>query len=120
MTRETTPARKRALLVGVHLDGVTEAQHRASMAELSRLVKTLGFDVVGELTQRRRSLDGGVVLGEGKLVELAGWTGGTGKVETKPPRKPQKKDPRGADDQALLGLRRGRRSYRVRQHRSRS
>ncbi len=92
MARETRNPDKRAVLVGVHLDGVTEAQHRASMAELARLVKTLGHVVVGEVTQKRRSLDGGVVLGEGKLVELASWTGGSGKVEPKTTRKAQKKD----------------------------
>ena len=45
------------------------------------------------MTQRRKGLATGIVLGEGKLVELATWTGGTGKVEAyvKPGGK-QKKD----------------------------
>ncbi|MSQ01034.1 MAG: GTPase HflX [Myxococcales bacterium] len=61
--------------------------HRASMAELGRLVHTLGYDVVGEVTQRRDRLAPGSVLGEGKLVELAGWSGGRGVVPMGPPRR---------------------------------
>jgi GTP-binding protein HflX len=53
----------------------------SSIAELERLAKTLGLDPVGRVTQRRAKLAPGVVLGEGKLKELAEWTGGTGVVE---------------------------------------
>src|SRR5690606_233624 len=45
-----------------------------------RLAKTLGLDPIGRVTQRRAKLAPGVVLGEGKLQELARWTGGTGEV----------------------------------------
>ena len=75
MTTETAAPRTRAVLVGVHLDGVTAEEHEASLRELKRLVTTLGHEVVGEVTQRRKALDGGVVLGQGKLAELASWTG---------------------------------------------
>jgi GTP-binding protein HflX len=92
MTTETAAPRTRAVLVGVHLDGVTAEEHEASLRELKRLVTTLGHEVVGEVTQRRKALDGGVVLGQGKLAELASWTGGPGVVEARKTRKAQKKD----------------------------
>jgi GTP-binding protein HflX len=60
------------------------------MAELGRLVHTLGHEVVGEVTQRREGLAPGAVLGEGKLEELAGWTGGTGIVPQGPHRRVNK------------------------------
>jgi GTP-binding protein HflX len=77
----------RAVLVGVQLPDVSSEEHAASMAELGRLVHTLGYAVVGELTQRRTRLAPGGVLGEGKLEELAAWTGGTGLVPQGPPRR---------------------------------
>ncbi len=79
--------RQRAVLVGVQLPDTTSAEHAASMAELGRLVHTLGYDVVGEVVQRRDRLAPGAVLGEGKLAELAAWTGGTGVVPQGPPRR---------------------------------
>ena len=79
--------RPRAVLVGVQLPGVDAVEHAASLAELGRLAHTLGYDVVGEVSQRRDGLAPGAVLGEGKLLELAGWTGGTGVV----PQGPRKK-----------------------------
>jgi GTPase len=91
MTTETAARKKRAVLVGVQLPGVDDADHEGSLAELNRLVTTLGYEVVGQLGQKRKALDGGVVLGEGKLVELASWTGGPGVVQRKA-RKAQKKD----------------------------
>jgi GTP-binding protein HflX len=44
------------------------------------LASTLGLRVVGRVTQRRGSLAAGKVLGDGKLKELAKWTGGSGDV----------------------------------------
>ena len=38
-----------ALLVGVKLPGVAEAEFEASLEELERLVKTLGYRVVGRI-----------------------------------------------------------------------
>jgi GTPase len=92
MTTEVAPPRPRAVLVGVQFHDVTDSEHRDSLDELGQLVKTLGYDVVGRVSQKRKAIDGGVVLGEGKLAELATWTAGTGIVDTKTPRKPQKKD----------------------------
>jgi GTP-binding protein HflX len=73
-------ARPRAVLVSVQLPGVTDADHESDLAELGRLVHTLGFDVAGVVSQRRESLSAAAVVGEGKLKELAELTGGTGVV----------------------------------------
>ncbi len=72
----------RAILVGVQLPGVDDAAHAASLEELGRLVKTLGYEVVGTLSQRREALEGATVLGKGRLHDLAALTGGTGVVGT--------------------------------------
>ena len=68
----------KALLVGVRLPGVSETEFEASLQELERLVKTLGYRVVARVTQTRSTLAPTAVLGEGKLVELAAITGGSG------------------------------------------
>ncbi len=72
----------RAVLVGVQLPGITDEQHEADLAELGRLVHTLGFEVVGTVSQKRDGLRSGTVLGQGKLRELAAYTGGTGVIPT--------------------------------------
>ncbi|HWM84994.1 MAG TPA: GTPase HflX [Kofleriaceae bacterium] len=69
-----------AVIVAVQLPGVSDAELASSLAELSRLATTLGLAVVGQVTQRRSNLAAGKVLGDGKLRELAKWTGGTGVV----------------------------------------
>lgn len=71
---------KSAVLVGIQLPKVTTADFDASLQELTRLVTTLGYDVVGQVTQKRSNDRSPQVLGEGKLKELAMWTGGTGVV----------------------------------------
>jgi GTP-binding protein HflX len=81
------------VLLGVQLPGVSESELTSSLDELARLAKTLGFAVVGRVTQRREQLAPGAVVGAGKLRELADWTGGTGVVPVGPPRK------RSADDE---------------------
>jgi GTPase len=75
------------VLVSVQLQGVTDAEQQSSLKELKRLCATLGFEVVGEVTQKRQGLGAATLLGEGKLVELAAWTGGTGVVPKGPPGK---------------------------------
>ncbi|HUJ58131.1 MAG TPA: GTPase HflX [Kofleriaceae bacterium] len=72
--------RPRAVVVAVQLPGVTDDELASSIAELERLATTLGLEPVGRVIQRRGKLAPGVVLGEGKLVELGAWTGGTGVV----------------------------------------
>jgi GTP-binding protein HflX len=74
--------RPTAVVAAVQLPGVTDGELASSIAELERLAVTLGLDVIGRVTQRRARLAPGIVLGEGKLVELARWTGGTGVVPT--------------------------------------
>jgi GTPase len=77
---ETKPPVPRAILVGVQLPGVDDIAHTADMEELSRLVNTLGYEVVGTISQKRDEVDGATVLGKGRLEELAAITGGTGVV----------------------------------------
>jgi GTP-binding protein HflX len=67
-------------VVAVQLPGVDDGELASSIAELERLAQTLGLDPIARVTQRRAKLAPGVVLGEGKLKELAEWTGGTGEV----------------------------------------
>jgi GTPase len=88
MSAPTEVPRPKAVLVGVQLSGVTDAEQRSSLKELKRLCETLGFEVVGEVTQKRKDLGAATLLGEGKLAELAAWTGGTGVVPKGPPGKP--------------------------------
>ncbi len=80
-TQSTQTPRQKAVLVGVQLPRVSDAETQASIQELGRLVDTLGYIVVGSLSQKRPSLGGGVVLGDGKLRDLAKWTGGPGEVQ---------------------------------------
>jgi GTP-binding protein HflX len=66
----TTPPRPRALALSAQLQGVSDEEHASSIAELTRLAKTLGYDVVSRLSQKRTTLAPGAVVGEGKLEEL--------------------------------------------------
>lgn len=75
--RPTTP---KAVLIGLQLPGQTQQDVDSSLAELTRLVTTLGYQVVGQVTQKQSSEKKATLLGDGKLAELAAWTGGTGKV----------------------------------------
>jgi GTP-binding protein HflX len=93
--------RKQAVLVGVQLPGISDEQHASDLAELSRLVHTLGYDVVGSVTQRRDGLAASAVLGEGKLRELAEFTGGDGVVPSAAPeRKSKARDRQRAEAEA--------------------
>lgn len=69
-----------AVLVGIQLPKMTDEEIKGSLAELGRLVTTLGYNVVGQTSQRRDSERSPTVLGDGKLRELAEWTGGTGVI----------------------------------------
>ena len=69
-----------AVLVGIQLPHITDIMHEASLEELGRLVKTLGYEVVGNVSQKRDGTGAGLLLGSGKLAELAALTGGTGVV----------------------------------------
>ncbi len=91
-TVSMTPERPRAVLVGVQLPHVSDLEHASSLDELARLVDTLGFDVVGRVSQRRPRLAPSAGLGAGKLIELAAFTGGTGVVPSGAQKRDQKKD----------------------------
>jgi GTPase len=60
----------RALLVAVALPGVGEEELERSLAELGRLAKTLGLEVMGRVTQARPRLEPGTVIGPGKCDEI--------------------------------------------------
>ena len=60
------------------------------MDELERLVKTLGYETVGRVTQNRHHLEHTAVVGEGKLKELGELTGGDGHVGSTAPKKRDK------------------------------
>jgi GTPase len=75
-----SPVRPLAVLVSVQLAGVSDIQQKSDLEELGRLVQTLGYDIVGTVTQKRDALSAASVLGEGKLKELSAFTGGTGVV----------------------------------------
>jgi GTP-binding protein HflX len=79
----TDKPRPRAVLLGVQLPAMSDGDFRSSLDELERLATTLGFEVVGRVTQRRTRLAPGGVIGSGKLKELADWTGGSGIIQGK-------------------------------------
>lgn len=81
-TRIPVPA---AILVGIQTPEVDDVAHAASLEELARLVKTLGHEVVGTVSQRREGTGAAALLGSGKLAELAALTGGTGVVASAAP-----------------------------------
>jgi GTP-binding protein HflX len=72
--------RPRAVLVGVQLPDASDLEHATHLAELRRLVRTLGYETVATLSQRRATTGAGTVLGTGKLKELAKLTGGPGVI----------------------------------------
>ncbi len=74
-----------AVIVGVQLRGVSDEAFASSLAELERLAETLGLRVIGRVTQKRPGLGATAVLGEGKLEELAQYTGGRGFVPSYSP-----------------------------------
>lgn len=77
---ETKPPIPLAVLVGIQTPEIDDVAHDASLEELRRLVKTLGYEVVGTVSQKRGGTGAGSLLGSGKLAELAALTGGTGVV----------------------------------------
>jgi GTP-binding protein HflX len=87
---ETESLPRQALLIGIQLPRISEAEMQGSLSELRRLVDTLGYHVVGSLSQKRSSTSQALVVGEGKLREIAAWTGGTGKVASTVTRKKSK------------------------------
>jgi GTP-binding protein HflX len=70
-----------ALLISICTPGFKGEEATQSLAELARLVTTLGFKVVGSQSQKQSSTQRLNVLGAGKLVEIAHLTGNKGLVE---------------------------------------
>src|SRR5688572_14726557 len=70
MTQEVDRKRPRAIVAAVHLPSVSDAELDASLTELRRLAKTLGFEVVGRFTQKRARFDSAAYFGTGKREEL--------------------------------------------------
>jgi GTP-binding protein HflX len=90
---DTRPPVPRAILVGIQFPGVDDVAHAANIEELARLVKTLGYEIVGTLSQKRDGMDSATVLGKGRLEDLAAMSGGTGVVgSTAIPRKSKARD----------------------------
>jgi GTP-binding protein HflX len=81
MAQQDRPA---AVALGVQLPGVSDEEHASSLAELARLGRTLGVQVVARISQRRAHLDKAAVVGRGKLRELAALTGGSGELPVGP------------------------------------
>jgi GTP-binding protein HflX len=96
VTQTVAPPKPKAVLVGVQLQGVSDEDHASSLAELARLAKTLGLDVIARVNQKRSTLAAAAVVGEGKLKELANYTGGSGVV---PSGAPARRDDDEDDDQ---------------------
>ena len=61
---------KRAIVAAVQRPGVGDVEFEASLTELRQLAKTLGFEVVGTLTQKRAGFDSTAYFGTGKREEL--------------------------------------------------
>lgn len=79
--KNTDDSKNRALLVSVITPDVLVEDAEASLAELERLVSTLGLRVVAREYQKRPNTTGGTVVGEGKLKHLSQYTGGSGSME---------------------------------------
>lgn len=73
---------QKALLVGIQLPQMTAIDVESSLDELARLVTTLGYEPVARTMQKRSSEKSKTVLGEGKLREVAQYTGGSGVIGT--------------------------------------
>lgn len=65
-TTDTRVPAKRAIVVAVQLQNVTDLEFDASLNELRELAKTLGFEVVATLIQKRDAFDASAYLGTGK------------------------------------------------------
>jgi GTP-binding protein HflX len=70
MLNSEKPRPPRALIVAVHLDNVNNVEFESSLAELADLAKTLGLEVVGQVTQKRSSFDSTAYVGVGKREEI--------------------------------------------------
>jgi len=63
--------RPATILVDVQLQKTAAEEHDASLQELRQLVETLGWDIVGTLTQKLQPPTAASLIGPGKLNELS-------------------------------------------------
>jgi GTP-binding protein HflX len=70
-----------ALLISICTPDLNGAEAAESLAELARLVTTLGFKVVGSQSQKLSSTKRVNVLGLGKLADIAQLTGNKGEAQ---------------------------------------
>jgi len=70
MQSETKESPARAVVAAVQLPNVSDIEFELSLNELRGLGKTLGFEVVGTITQKRVAFDTTGYLGVGKRQEL--------------------------------------------------
>ena len=70
-----------ALLISICTPQFKGDEAKDSLAELARLVTTLGFKVVGTQSQKQSSTQKVNVLGSGKLAEIAHLTGNQGESD---------------------------------------
>jgi len=70
MQKELKEKPKYAVVASVQLPNVTDLEFEASLAELSELAKTLGFNIVATFTQKRGSFDTTAYMGIGKREEI--------------------------------------------------
>jgi GTP-binding protein HflX len=52
-----------AVIAGIQTPDVDDVAHEASLEELGRLVNTLGYDVIGTMSQKREGTGSGSLLG---------------------------------------------------------
>ena len=71
-----------ALLISISTPELNGDEAIESLAELARLVTTLGFKVVGTQSQKLSSTKRVNVLGLGKLADIAQLTGNQGALES--------------------------------------
>ncbi|SMY34258.1 GTPase HflX [Photobacterium malacitanum] len=74
-------SQNRALLISIQTPQFKGDEAKASLAELARLVTTLGFKVIGTQSQKLSSTQRMNVLGSGKMAEIAHLTGNQGIVD---------------------------------------
>jgi len=71
MSGEAKQKSKRAIVAAVQKPGVADLEFEASLAELRRLAKTLGFEVIETVTQKRAGFDSAGYFGLGKRKALS-------------------------------------------------
>jgi GTPase len=76
---EVRPA---TILVDMQLQKTRAEEHDASLQELRRLIETLGWDIVGALTQKLNSPTAASLIGPGKLEELSALVKASRKAES--------------------------------------